>query len=383
MTKKDLAMVAITKGGVEIARQLRDHFSEADFLISEKFTAAAGGSVIPLKGPLSKNVGEFFHVYDKIVFLVSLGAVVRLIAPHLKDKHVDPAVLVVDDRAQFVISVLSGHVGGANAFTETVAKALGAIPVITTASDVGKTIPVDILGRELGWTLEGDENVTRVSACVVNEEPVAFLQETGEKNWWTRPTPLPSNIDCFASLEALMAQEIGRPPVEKEADSTHRWAGKRYGAYLVVTDRSRSSFPGQMQDRTVLYRPKSLDLGMGCDRGTPLEEIEELIGTTLEKNGLSMASVRALATLDQKSNEPAFLQLCEKYGWRLVTFSKEELQQVEGILTPSAVVERWVGTPSVSEAAALRSSGASTLLISKVKAKRATLAVARVVLNKE
>ncbi|NKE73578.1 cobalt-precorrin 5A hydrolase [Candidatus Manganitrophus noduliformans] len=372
---KDLAIVAITKGGMEIARRLRDHFSEADFLISEKFAAAAGEGVIPLKGPLSKNVGEFFHAYDKIVFLVSLGAVVRLIAPHLKDKHVDPAVLVVDDRAQFVISVLSGHVGGANAFTETVAKALGAAPVITTASDVGKTIPVDILGWELGWILEGEEHVTRVSASVVNEEPVAFLQETGEKSWWTRPTPLPPNIECFTSLEALMAQEIGRPPVAKEG------FGKRYGAYLIVTDRSRSSFPGQMQDRTVLYRPKSLDLGMGCDRGTPIEEIEELIGTTLEKNGLSMASVRALATLDQKSDEPAFLQLCEKNGWKLVAFSKEELQQVEGILTPSAVVEKWVGTPSVSEAAALRSSGASALLIPKVKAKRATLAVARVVFS--
>lgn len=369
MTKKDLAMVAITKGGVEMARRLRGHFPQGDFLVSEKFAEAAGAGAIPLKGPLSKNVGDFFHAYDKIVFLVSLGAVVRLIAPHLKDKHVDPAVLVVDDRAQFVISVLSGHVGGANAFTETVAKALGAAPVITTASDVGKTIPVDILGRELGWTLERDENVTRVSASVVNEEPVAFLQETGEKNWWTRPTPLPTNIDCFASLGVLM---------EQEADNTHRQTGKRYGAYLVVTDRRRNVFPGSMQDRIVLYRPKSLDLGMGCDRGTPLEEIEALVRTTLDENGLVMASVRALATLDQKSDEPAFLQLCEKYGWRMVTFTKEELQQVEGILTPSAVVEKWVGTPSVSEAAALRSSGASGLLTPKVKAKRATLAVARV-----
>ncbi|MFY9268713.1 MAG: cobalamin biosynthesis protein [Candidatus Manganitrophaceae bacterium] len=362
--KKDLAVVAITKGGVEIARRLRDHFSQADFLISEKFAGAVGEGVIPLKGSLSKNVGDFFHAYDKIVFLVSLGAVIRLIAPHLKDKHVDPAILVVDDRAEFVISVLSGHVGGANAFTETVATALGATPVITTASDVGKTIPVDILGRELGWTLEGDENVTRVSACVVNEEPIAFLQETGEKHWWNRPTPLPSNIDCFTSLPALTEREQ---------------AGRGYSAYLVVTDRSRNVFPESMQERIVLYRPKSLDLGMGCDRGTPLEEIEALIRTTFAQHQLEWKAIRTLATLDLKSDEPAFLQLCEKNGWRLVTFSKEELQQVEGILTPSAVVEKWVGTPSVSEAAALRSSGASGLLIPKVKAKRATLAVARVV----
>ena len=362
--KKDLAVVAITKGGVALGLKIEEVIPGADLLVSEKFAEIAGGKAIVLKGPLSKNIGSFFHAYHKIIFLISLGAVVRLIAPHLKDKHIDPAVLVVDDKAQFVISVLSGHVGGANALAEQVAGRLGASPVITTASDVGQTIPVDILGRELGWKLEGEENVTRASASVVNEEPVAFIQETGEKNWWTRPVPLPVQIERFGAVEEA-----------KEKNS----AGKKYGAFLIVTDRSRGLFPPEIQDRAVFYRPKSLVLGMGCDRGATIEEVEGLIRETLDKNGLHFNSVRTLATLDQKRDEPAFIRLSEKYGWMLESFPKEVLQEVEGIQTPSKVFEKWVGTPSVSEAASLKSSGAKTLLVPKVKSQKATLAIARII----
>ncbi|MHB8481645.1 MAG: cobalt-precorrin 5A hydrolase [Nitrospiria bacterium] len=360
---KDLAIVAITKGGVVLGLKLQNQIEGAELLVSEKFGEAAGPGAILLKGPLSKNIGGFFNVYDKIIFIISLGAVVRLIAPHLKDKHIDPAVLVIDDKAQFVISVLSGHVGGANALTEKVAGLLGAVPVITTASDVGQTIPVDILGRELGWTVEGDENVTRVSAAVVNEEPVAFIQETGEKNWWTRPTPLPPSIECFSSWKGVEQKQ-------KE--------GKKYSVFLIVSDHVRGCFSPEVQDRLVLYRPKSLVLGMGCDRGTTLEEIEGLIRKTLEKARLQFSSVRTLATLDQKQDEPAFIQLCEKQGWTFEIYTKEALQAVEGVKNPSTVVEKWVGTPSVSEAAALKSSGAKELLVPKVKSKQATLAIARV-----
>ncbi|MCK5664931.1 MAG: hypothetical protein KAI17_15675, partial [Thiotrichaceae bacterium] len=119
-------------------------------------------------------------------------------APFLKSKDKDPGIIVVDDAAQFIIPVLSGHVGGANACAEMLADLLDATPVLTTASDVGKTIPVDILGRELGWKIEAPKiNITRVSAHVVNEEPIAFVQEAGSKNWWTRSTALPKNIHLF------------------------------------------------------------------------------------------------------------------------------------------------------------------------------------------
>lgn len=200
-------LVAITKHGAARVRTLAALLPQADVCVSIKFKsllAGADNTVHAYEGAFRSQIGDLFANYDQIVFFVSLGAVVRLIAPHLKDKDEDPGILVVDDAGQFVISVLSGHVGGANAMTERVARLMGATPVVTTASDVGKTIPVDILGRELGWKIEAPKiNITRVSAHVVNEEPVAVVQEAGSKNWWTRKTPLPKTITVFDRFDAV------------------------------------------------------------------------------------------------------------------------------------------------------------------------------------
>lgn len=205
MSGPRVALVAITKHGAAQVAQLAPQLPEASIVVSEKFAPAMQGlpnAVQVYQGALSVQIAALLQAYDQIVFFVSLGAVVRLIAPHLKSKDEDPGVLVVDDAAQFVIPVLSGHVGGANAYAEQLAALLGATPVLTTASDVGKTIAVDILGRELGWQVECPKiNITRVSAAVVNEEPVAFVQEAGAKNWWMRPTPLPGNIKIFDRFE--------------------------------------------------------------------------------------------------------------------------------------------------------------------------------------
>lgn len=207
-----VCMIGITKHGVKQITDLAAALPECDIIVSEKFAdsvSSLDNNCIVYQGALSANIAQLFGNYDQIIFFVSLGAVVRLIAPHLKSKDEDPGVLVVDDAAQFVIPVLSGHVGGANAYAEKLAGIIGATPVVTTASDVGKTIPVDILGRELGWTLIAPKiNVTRVSAHVVNEEPVAFIQENGSKNWWTRPTPLPANIRLFERFEDVPVDEF-------------------------------------------------------------------------------------------------------------------------------------------------------------------------------
>jgi cobalt-precorrin 5A hydrolase len=191
-----VVLVAITKHGAHQAAQLAPALPQADVCTADKFAAAFAGctnTVRAYTGALRDEMPALFSGYDQIVFFVSLGAVVRLIAPLLKGKDEDPGVIVVDDAGQFVIPVLSGHVGGANAWAEQVATLIGATPVLTTASDVGKTIPVDILGRELGWQVEAPKlNITRVSAHVVNGEPIAVVQEAGAGAWWTRPTPLPA-----------------------------------------------------------------------------------------------------------------------------------------------------------------------------------------------
>lgn len=212
MTAPRVALVAITKHGAALARRLAPQLPEAEVVVAEKFAALLAGvpnTVKPYTGALSAQIAGLFAAYDQIVFFVSLGAVVRLIAPHLKSKDEDPGVLVIDDAARFVIPVLSGHVGGANAYAEHLAAVLGATAVLTTASDVGQTIPVDILGRELGWRVEAPKiNITRVSAHVVNGEPIAFVQEAGSKRWWTRPTALPPNIRLFDRFEDVKLDEV-------------------------------------------------------------------------------------------------------------------------------------------------------------------------------
>ena len=206
-TTPRVVLVAITKHGAQQTADLARQLPDAHVCVAEKFAPLMAGlpnTVRAYAGAFRDEIAALFADYDQVVFFVSLGAVVRLIAPHLKSKDEDPGVLVVDDAAQFVIPVLSGHVGGANAMAEQVAALLGATPVLTTASDVGKTIPVDILGRELGWKVEAPKiNITRVSAHVVNGEPIAVVQEAGSPDWWTRPTPLPANIHKFTRFDEV------------------------------------------------------------------------------------------------------------------------------------------------------------------------------------
>ena len=235
-----LAMLAITKHASQQVKTLALQIPEAEIIVAEKFASLMeplSNTVIISRGPLRPQIGEIFDRYDQLIFFVSLGAVVRLIAPHLKSKETDPAVLVVDDTARFVIPVLSGHVGGANALAERLADLLGATAVLTTASDAGGTLAVDILGRELGWKVDAPKiNITRVSAHVVNEDMVALVQDCGARNWWTRATPIPKNIHLYDDFN--------------DVDMT------RYQALLWITQRDiPDELWQQLHERLVVYRP--------------------------------------------------------------------------------------------------------------------------------
>lgn len=235
-----VVLVAITKHGAQQTADLARQMPSASVCVADKFAPLMAGLPNPVRaygGAFRDEIATLFADFDQVVFFVSLGAVVRLIAPHLKSKDEDPGVLVVDDAAQFVIPVLSGHVGGANACALTVAALLGATPVLTTASDVGKTIPVDILGRELGWKVEAPKiNITRVSAHVVNGEPVAVVQEAGSPHWWTRPTPLPASIQRFERLADV---------------DLARFKAVLWITHAPVTD----AHWAELHERLVVYRP--------------------------------------------------------------------------------------------------------------------------------
>jgi cobalt-precorrin 5A hydrolase len=241
-----IAVVSITRHGIALAGKVVAALPGAQMFAPEKFqseaAAAALGAAHCYTGKLGDQVPALFAAFEGIVAIVSLGAVVRLIAPHLRDKQTDPAVVVVDEAGKFVIPVLSGHLGGANALAGHLATALGATPVLTTASDVRQTLAVDLLGRELGWTFEAThEELVRASAAVVNDEPVALVQEAGSEDWWQRHAngrsgPLPANLQRFARLEDV------------DPD--------RFAAVLWISERAMpGEYAARLAGKRVIYRP--------------------------------------------------------------------------------------------------------------------------------
>jgi cobalt-precorrin 5A hydrolase len=367
--RRPFAVYAITRHGAAIAARLAAALPGADVFVSDKLrrdpSVGAPADARSLALPMGPFLADSFAAYDCHVFIISVGAVVRMIAPLLVDKKRDPAVVCVDDDARFAICVLSGHVGRGNAFTERVAAALDARPVITTASDVRGTLTVDILGRDVGWQLDDpDRNVTRGCAAVVNASPVAFVQETGEPTWWPEAAPLPEGVSYATSLDDV--------------------APDRHEILLIASDREfRDSHPAHWAN-AVVYRPRSLVLGLGCDRGAPTELVMRGIATLLAEHRLSPKSIKAIATIDRKHDEVAFLAAAERLGCPLVVFTAEQLDAVPGIANPSDIVKHHVGARGVAEPAALLAAGARELLVPKQRytepgAGRAmTLAVARV-----
>jgi cobalt-precorrin 5A hydrolase len=355
--KGSFAIVAITKHGVELARDLNSKFHQSDLFYMSKFERGDEHSrhIQLFEGNVRLLLPTLFQSYKGIIMIVSLGAVVRMIAPILKDKKTDPAVLVIDDKGEHVISVLSGHLGGANELTKEVANILDAKPVITTASDVQKTIAVDLFGSRFGWEWESAKNLTPVSASVVNEEQVAVVQESGEKEWWRYNHPLPESIKVYSTIEGAMKEKPR--------------------AALVVTHRNLKNTEKDILKNGVLYRPKVIVLGVGCNRGTSTEEIEQVIQQTLNDLNFSIKSVKAICSIDLKKDEEGFLAVAHKYNWEFICYSAEELNRVS-IQQPSETVYKFTGAYGVSEPAAMLYSGAKTLSLIKKKSGNVTISVA-------
>ena len=195
-----ILILAITKNGIEIGLSLKNLFPSWEIFAPSKFSDN-NKMINWYDDSTSLKIVDLFKSSDALICLFSLGAVIRLIAPHIKDKKTDPAVIVIDDNMQFVISVLSGHLGGANELSNEIAQKIDATPVITTAADVNKTIPVDLVGKEFGWKIDDDTTVTKVSALMVNKEKIAIYQDAGSKNWWKKEFPV--NVSRYENFDEL------------------------------------------------------------------------------------------------------------------------------------------------------------------------------------
>ena len=354
-----LAIVAISRRGAALGARIRDGLGEGAALYVERRFADDVKDAISFDLPARPLVARLFAGYERLVLLMPVGAAVRLLAAHIGDKRTDAAVVCVDDAGRFAVSLLSGHLGGADALAEQVAHAIGATAVITSASHVLDTLAVDLLGSEYGWRIEASSPMlTRASAAVVNGEPVGIYQDFGERDWWDAAKPLPPNLNICESIDEL-AQFPNVLLISDRVDVSNRVA----------------AFNPDTPKTLVVYRPRSLVVGMGSRRGVGVDELESLLCGTFEANHLATASIRCIATAELKRDEAAISLLAERLSVPVRYYEADALNAMPGPSGASAS-RRLLGIVGVAEPAALLAS-AGNIVVPKVRSASATLAVAR------
>ena len=346
-----ISILAITKNGVKTGLFLKKLYPSWTVFAPKKFSDNVS-EIEWYSESTSEKIEKLFKTSDALICLFSLGAVIRLISSHIKDKKTDPAVLVIDDKTNFVISTLSGHLGGANELAEQIAKKLGATPVITTAADVNKTIPVDLLGKEFGWKIDDDSTVTKISALMVNEEKIGVYQDAGNKNWWKGD--LPKNVTIYSSFDEL-----------KNSGSK---------GFLIISNKNIES---EVLKDAVVYRPLNLVVGIGLHWDTSKETIKEGLQSCLKKNKLSHLAIAKFVSLKKPQDVKGLIEIAKEMNILVEYFEKDDLTNVN-VPNPSQTVQAFEGTPSVSEASAIKASGGQLIVQKQKFPPNLTIAIARI-----
>lgn len=318
-----LELIAFTRRGSDLAQRLADSLSRhghpaactRDDLKAEEWAKRA------------------FSRSDGLIFVGAAGIAVRAIAPHLCHKSSDPAVVVVDERGQFVIPILSGHLGGANDLAREIAALLGATPVITTATDVNGVFAVDQWARRQGLLVCNPEGILPISSRLLAGETVGVFST------WPIGGELPRGLHLVSRAEAQVVLDLRRP------------AGD-----------------------ALWLCPKGVRVGMGCRRGTPAAVLRSLLEDVLAQESIPQEAICALCTIDLKKDETGLQELAVELQVPLRTYSAQELAQVPGDFTPSPFVAQITGVDNVCERAALAAGG--RLLRTKTAKDGATVALA-------
>ena len=347
---ENVSVLAITKNGINIGEKLKELFPNWNIFVPSKLSNK-NKSITWYSEPTSDKIIELFKNSNALICLFSLGAVIRLIAPYLKDKKTDPAVIVIDDKTNFVISVLSGHIGGANELTQEISEKLNALPVITTAADVNKTIAVDLVGREFGWKIDDETTVTKISAHMVNAEPIGVFQQTGNKKWYKE---LPKNVTIYNSLEEL-----------KKSNSK---------AHLIISD---TIIDNELAQESVIYRPQSLVIGIGLHWDTTKDTIKDGIEHCLKKFNLSSKCIAKLVSIKKPEDVQGLIDLGKEMEIPVEYVNREDLAKIPAP-NPSETVKAFEGTASVSEAAAIKVSEGQLIVEKQKFPPNLTIAIARI-----
>lgn len=294
-----------------------------------------------IKESTKEWAGEQFESADGIIFIGATGIAVRSIAPYVASKKTDPAVLVTDECGKFVISLLSGHLGGANELALQAAEALQAVPVVTTATDMEGKFAVDVFAKKNNCHIFRMKEAKEVSAALLAGEKVGFYSEfpwEGE---------LPDGLVNCCGLRDEISSETDLAAMEAKLES----ASDLFPKVGIAVTIHKNCTPFLSTTHVV---PQAVALGMGCRKNKEAQAVEKAAFTCLEENQIYPQAVACLASIDIKKEEPGLLALAEKMGIPFETFSSEELLAVKGEFTASSFVSRTVGVDNVCERSALK-----------------------------
>lgn len=346
-----IAVIAITGGGAKLGYRLCENLSGLEFYVSRRYASrevSRCNSFEPAE--LKHLLASLWCQYDGLVLIMATGIVVRMIAPLLDSKETDPAVVVMDDAGRFAISLLAGHLGGANELAGRCAFASGACAVITTATDANNLPSFDMLAKEHEWVIDDISKVKNLNTLLLDNKEIAVVDPTGQTLSWLQGRGNITFYETFA--EATDSQADG---------------------FLFVTNQN---LPQLRTKPLLILRPRNLVLGIGCNRGTPVDEIDELVTLHLTQLSLSSKSICCVSSVAAKRDEAGLVNFAEKLGVQLHCFESDELNRVVFPSPPSEHAMAAVGVAGVAEPAAILASGGGELLLKKVKSANVTLAVA-------
>ena len=358
MYAKGIAVVAITRRGVETALKIKEALDNAGLSSTvyapKKYNQ---NGVVPLDKKLADFIKDTYSTVDALVAVMATGIVIRAVAPYLESKLTDPAVVGVDAAGKFVISLLSGHYGGANELTKIIAKGIGGTAVITTASDVTGKQSVDELAKTLHLTIQNPESLVAVNAAIVNGDRLVLVL-TGDVKI---PTNEISGYEIKKAENGVQALEIVN----------------KFDAGVIVT-REPLLIDKFVKPFTIL-KTKIVVVGLGARKDSSADSIIEAVDTALERVKVPLARVNRFATVDIKRNSPAMIKAVEQLGSPLEFLSVDALRSLshKDLSPDSKMVQEKIGVGGVCERAALLVAGKnSKLILKKTKLNGVTVAIA-------
>lgn len=355
-----LAIFALTGNALQLAERIKKEIPAAEIY---RPGPSPGKEDNPLghrsfsEGGFAACVAAVWPRCSQLVFIMAAGIVVRTIAPLLRGKKLDPAVVVLDEKGEFVISLLSGHWGGANDLARRIAACLNATPVITTATDVEGLPALDDLARKNGCILENGEDWKSIAMSLLEKKKTALY--------------------CTVEIEAVFPECVEKISSLEEIKESHRgliciteheplWPDRPgIPGIPSVPGVSGPSISGVPDIPYVVLRPRNIIAGVGCRKGKSKEEICAALTQTLQASGISPHSLRSLATIDLKKEEKGLLEACADLGIPLLSFTACELQAVESRFKTSEFVKSRTGAGSVAEASAWLAASVPQLVAAK------------------